>query len=234
MNKEPTLIAIGGGGFCENVDPELEQLIINAATSRSKNKIPKVGYIGAANLDRFELISRFHRRFQTLGAETTDLSMDVELNAAEAWLHDLDALYVAGGNTQRLLEHWRKLGFENPLREAAQNGLLLSGVSAGAVCWFEYALIDTGRGKLQAQSCLGLFSGSCCPHYRSEPERQDVFEQLIKQTDIPGGIAIDDGVAVELRGDHVVGHYTARANSGALRVRAIGDKISTQIIFPAQ
>jgi len=233
MKTEPLLIAIGGGGFCEEQDPGLEEVIFASMTNkRISRKTPRIGYIGTANLDRVELITRFHRRFGALGADTSDLSSNASLNDAENWLSNLDAIYIGGGNTVRLLEHWRKLGLDNLLREAAHDGLILSGVSAGAVCWFDYALVDFGRGNFQPLECLGIFSGSCCPHYSSEPERQSVFANLILTGALPGGIAIDDGVAVKLQGDSVVGQYAARADAGALRVRTIANKILNQVIFP--
>ena len=48
-------------------------------------------------------------------------------------------------------------------------------------------------GKLTKLDCLGVLSGSNCPHYDGEPERRPAYQHLIAEGMKPG-IACDDGV----------------------------------------
>jgi len=82
-----------------------------------------------------------------------------------------DIIYVGGGNTRSMICLWREWGADEVLREAYEAGILLCGVSAGAICWFEQGVTDSVW-PLGVLPCLGLLPGSCCPHYDSEAERR--------------------------------------------------------------
>ena len=77
-----------------------------------------------------------------------------------------DVIYVGGGNTKSMLALWREWGVDRILRQAWQQGTVLSGVSAGAICWFEQGLTDSIPGKLTPLGCLGFLPGSCSPPLR--------------------------------------------------------------------
>ena len=54
-----------------------------------------------------------------------------------------DIIYVGGGNTLKMMRRWRYLGVDSLIRQAWENGTVLSGVSAGAICWFEWGHSDS-------------------------------------------------------------------------------------------
>jgi len=91
---------------------------------------------------------------------------------------DQDVIYVGGGNTRALLVLWREWGLDRVLREAWESGIVLAGISAGSICWFEHGITDSIAGRLTAMPCLGLLAGSNCPHYDSEGERRPTFRKL--------------------------------------------------------
>lgn len=130
----------------------------------------------------------------------------------------MDIIYVGGGNTVHLLQQWRQSGVDQVLLQAARQGTLLAGVSAGAVAWFDYALSDASGQGLQPLAGLGLVAGSCCPHYSSEPARAPAFALAITQGHLPTGLAIDDGVAVLLNQHGPAQVFSARPGAGAYRV----------------
>ena len=110
-------------------------------------------------------------------------------------IRDRDIIYVGGGNTNYMLNIWNKHSLYNNFKKAYNAGIILSGVSAGAVCWFEWILTDSlGKGYMPLKG-MNFLSGSCTPH-ASKKERMNKFELSIKNKLIPSGIAIDDGVAV--------------------------------------
>jgi peptidase E len=80
-------------------------------------------------------------------------------------------------------------------KEVYNSGLILSGVSAGAACWFDSFLTDSDGPDFKPLDGIGLISGSFTPHY-SDVKRADKYRQNIKNKTLPNGIAIDDGVAV--------------------------------------
>jgi dipeptidase E len=107
---------------------------------------------------------------------------------------------------------------------------VLSGVSAGAVCWFDMALSESGGDGLVALPTLGFVSGSCCPHYSTEEHRRASFAEFIEQGLLPTGIAIDDGVAVHLRGGEIVGGVSARKDACAYHLSMVAGRLETKTL----
>jgi peptidase E len=93
-----------------------------------------------------------------------------------------------------MLAVWRVHQLDRILRAAWQTGVVLAGVSAGAICWFEGGTTDSfGTDLRPFTDGLGLLAGSYCPHYDSEPGRRPLFTSLIAAGLLPAGIACDDG-----------------------------------------
>jgi peptidase E len=215
----PRIIAIGGGGFTHESDPELEDFILaQCAVSR-----PRIGYIGAASRDNADRIDLFYQRFTGIVGSSSHLLQNEPTQTASDWVIRQDIIYLGGGDTGHLLRCFRSNGLGSILAAAADAGTMLAGVSAGAVCWYEFALSDSGGNGLAPLPGLGLVAGSCCPHYSSEPERQTAYQQQIVNGSMPGGLAIDDGVAVLIRPGQPPLAYSAREGAGAYIVEKKAD-----------
>ncbi|MFT5220367.1 MAG: dipeptidase E [Gammaproteobacteria bacterium] len=226
--KNPVIIAIGGGGFTHESDPELEDFILTQCPVTQ----PCIGYIGAANHDNADRINLFYQRFSDIAGTTSHLPENESTQSASNWVARQDIIYVGGGDTGYLLRYFRQYGLDNILAAAANAGTILAGVSAGAVCWYEFALSDSAGNGLAPLPGLGLVEGSCCPHYSSEPERQSAFQRQIANGSLPNGLAIDDGVAVLIRPDQPPLAYSAREGAGAYRVENEGDaSVTSAVIF---
>jgi peptidase E len=111
---------------------------------------------------------------------------------------------------------------------AVRNGLTVVGVSAGAVCWFETAFSDADGQGFRGLPGLGLLEGSCCPHYSAEPARRPAFEAAVRQGDVHGGIAIDDGVAVLCDASGAVGWFSARPEAAAYTVSRVAGRAACE------
>lgn len=154
MTPHPRLIAIGGGGFTHETDPEMENFMLaQLPTAR-----PRIGFVGTASRDDPAKIARFHARFAAVCASHTHLPMAANAAQAHAWLDDLDIVYVGGGNTLHLVAHWSEQGIDQVMKAAARRGVLMAGVSAGANVWFDHALSDSG-----AWACSRAGASACLP-----------------------------------------------------------------------
>lgn len=165
---------------------------------------PKVCFISTPSGDSVEMIDKFYAAFEPLGCQLAHLAFfrrpfraSLTLaNFAEPLLTQ-DAIFVGGGNTKSALAVWREWGLDQVLAEAWRRGILLAGMSAGALCWFDEGLTDSYWGAgLKPLRCLGLLSGGCCVHYSGEPERR-----VRLHAEVSGGVsgprvAIDDGAAI--------------------------------------
>jgi dipeptidase E len=134
-----------------------------------------------------------------------------------------DVILVSGGNTANALAIWHVHGFDAILREAWQEGILLTGWSAGMICWFEQGVTDSFGPELAAMDCLGFLPGSACPHYDGEERRRPVYTQLVREG-LAAGIAADDDVGVHFVGTELRDVVSTREGATAYRVTAGGEE----------
>ena len=229
------IFAVGGGGFTHSQDGGgrdalLEDRLLALVGSVTKLKI---GYIGHAKNDRADRLTAFYARFVGC-ARTTHLPITADAAMAQDFLQDLDILYVGGGTTTAMLSHWRKSGIADLLVAAIRRGLVASGVSAGAICWFSDLLLKTGDDCFEPQfeqhKGLGLIAGSACPHFSSEPARKQAFEAAIASQKLQSGIAIDDGVGVHIINGVVAEIVCARSSGSAYLLAPDGDMNTHQAL----
>jgi dipeptidase E len=137
---------------------------------------------------------------------------------------DHDVIYVSGGNTANALAIWRAHGFDAILREAWEAGIVLTGWSAGMICWFEAGVTDSFRPELDGmRDGLGFLPGSACPHYDGEELRRPVYTSLVADG-FPPGLAAEDNVALRFEGTELAEVVTARPGSRAYRVTPDGEE----------
>lgn len=193
MKKQ--IIAIGGGGFTAPAQNfKLEQYIIEQT---GKNN-PKVCFLPQASGESQEYIVKFYDSFLRLGAIPSWISLFGRVeNSWQEKILAQDIIYVGGGNTKSMLALWRAWKMDEILLKAYNQGTILSGISAGAICWFAECVTDSVW-PLGVIKGMGLLPGSCCPHYDSEPERKPTFLEKVNKQEIIPGIALED---------HVAAHY---------------------------
>ena len=209
-NIEKKIIAIGGGGFTHQLDQSLDQFVID----KLKKTNNKIGFLATASKDDEKKISLFYKRFENTEFELSHFNLTTNINGFSEWIMSKDLVYIGGGNTVFMLEIWRKNKLEHIFKEAYEKGIILSGISAGAVCWFDWILSDAVGPGFNPLRGINLISGSCTPH-SSNIERINQFESDIKNNKLPQGIAIDDGVAVVFVDGKPTEVYSSRKNHTA-------------------
>ena len=211
MNSiEKKIIAIGGGGFTHQLDTSLDQFVVDQS-KKTKNKI---GFLATASKDDENKINLFYKRYQNTQSDLSHFNLTSALDGFSKWIINKDIIYIGGGNTVFMLNIWKKNKLESIFKNAYEKGIILSGVSAGAVCWFDWILSDSDGPGFNPLRGINLISGSCTPH-SSNFERINQFESDIKNNKLPQGIAIDDGVAVVLVDGKPTEVYSSRKNHTA-------------------
>lgn len=225
------IIAMGGGGFSmEPENPLLDRYILK----QSSKKRPKICFIGTASGDADGYIERFYNFFRKEECEPSHLSLfKPHTRDIEGFAMEQDILYVGGGNTKNLMVLWKEWELDITIRQAYNNGIILSGLSAGSLCWFEEGVTDSYGSELKPISCLGLIQGSHCPHYDGEEKRRPAYQKLIQESIIKPGYAADDGVALHfIEGKlHTVvssrpqasGYYVDKEKETKLSTKYLGD-----------
>ena len=210
ISIEKKIIAIGGGGFTHQVDESLDQFILD----QSKKLNNKIGFLATATKDDQKKIDLFYKRFENIGSELSHFNLTSNVDGFSEWMLSKDIIYIGGGNTVFMLDIWKKNKLESIFIDSYKKGIILSGVSAGAVCWFDWILSDSVGPGFNPLRGINIISGSCTPH-SSNPERINQFELDIKNNKLPEGIAIDDGVAVVFIDGKPTEVYSSRENHKA-------------------
>ncbi|MDG4657813.1 Type 1 glutamine amidotransferase-like domain-containing protein [Ectobacillus antri] len=210
------IIALGGGGFSMEPDnPLLDQYIL-AQTNKPQ---PKICFIPTASGDADSYIKRFYDFFEKQACVPSHMSLfKPHTRDVRGFLLSQDIIYVGGGNTKNMLAIWREWGLDSILQEAWEQGIILAGISAGSICWFEEGVTDSYGDGLEPLRCLGFLKGSNCPHYDGEPERRPAYQKLVAAGQIKGGIAADDSVALHYIGDALHRIVSSRPEAGAYRL----------------
>jgi dipeptidase E len=129
-----------------------------------------------------------------------------------------DVVLVPGGNTANMLAVWRVHGFDAILREAWESGVLLTGWSAGMICWFEAGVTDSFGPQLEGmRDGLAFVPGSGCPHYDGEERRRPVYGDLV-HGGFPPGLALDDAAGAHYVGTELREIVTSQRGAGGYRV----------------
>lgn len=200
------LIAIGGGGFTAETDAYLDDFVLTLA----KGNDTRLGFLGTASHHDPNRLERLYRLMAPKTKSASHLSPCADQYALSIWLQEIDLLYIGGGDTEHLQSVWTDRNYWPVLQSAIARGLWIAGVSAGAVIWFEAALVRNRQKHLQHINGIGFMSGSVCVHFSSEPDRQTTYADAIQSAIIPEGIAIDDGVAVVFEPNKKPYYTTAR------------------------
>ena len=130
-----------------------------------------------------------------------------------------------------MLAVWRIHGVDVALREAWAAGVVLCGLSAGSLCWFEGGVTDSFGPLRDLRDGLGLLPGSHCPHYSSESGRRSTYLRLVAEG-LPGGFAADDGVGLRFAGTELAEVVSARENACAYRVDPNGSGVDEKALEP--
>ena len=211
MNEiEKKIIAIG----CVGVTPESDKNLDHFILSQLKKTKNEIGFLATASKDDDEKIEKFYKKFENSSSQLSHFNLTLSVNGFSEWLLNKDLLYVGGGNTSFMLKIWRENNFEQVFKKAYEKGIILSGVSAGAVCWFDWILSDSAGLGFKPLKGINLIEGSCTPH-SSNIERINEFKLNIKNNKLPNGIAIDDGVAVVLIDGKATEVYSTVENHNA-------------------
>ena len=213
MDKQ--IIAIGGGGFGRNPgNGTIEKYILDQS---DKNR-PNICFIPTATGDDESYKVSYYATLTKLNCTPTHIDFFKRTTDLEKLIKDQDIIFVGGGNTKSMLAVWCEWGLDKILKKAYQNGTIMCGVSAGAICWFEKGVTDSWADKLNIMNCLGFIKGSCCPHYDEEPERKPSLSKFIENKDIQNCYAIEGGCALHIKNEEVYSAISFRGKKNTFYV----------------
>jgi peptidase E len=222
----PTILATSGGlrpgDRTQWAFSPLSDFAVELADPRSA---PRVCFLATAMGDSSDMIRNFYDAAHAAGYRPSHLQLFPMPNVADATEHLLaqDVVWVFGGSVAGLLAMWRLHGLDEALRTAWQAGVVLTGVSAGSICWHVGGTTDSFGPELRViDDGLGFVPFSNGVHYDSEERRRPLFQSAVADGRLPAGYATDDGTGVLYRGTEFVEAVSDRPGKGVYFVRPDG------------
>lgn len=226
--QQPTILATSGGvrpgrrtlfEFAPLTDYAIELAGVSG-------RAPRICFLGTAGGDNAGTLLAFYEaaRMRRLSASHLALFPMPNLADVREHLRGQDVIWVGGGSVAGLLAMWRLHGVDAIMREAWEAGVVLTGVSAGSICWHVGGTTDSFGPELRAVTDgLALVPYSNGVHYDSEEQRRPLFQKLIGRGDLPAGYATDDGVGLLYRGSELAEAVTEVDGKAAYHVAANDD-----------
>ena len=196
MSAKGHIIAIGGGGFGRNPNHRKIEKYILELTGKEK---PNVVFFPTASAENQAYIIQFYKCFTKMSCEPSHVTFFQRTPRLDSIINKADVIYVGGGNTKSMLAVWQEWKLDKLLLKAYNNGKILCGVSAGAICWFEQGITDSWASNLNVMDCLGFLPEMACPHYQEEKDRRPDVHKMLKQGKCGPGWAIDGGAAIHFK-----------------------------------
>ena len=215
MPNSRNIIAIGGGGFGANPG---QGIIENYILKQTKKKNPRICFIPTATGDNEAYKVSFYSTFTNLNCYPSHLDFFKRTPDLNELILNQDAIFVGGGNTKSMLAVWKEWGLDKILKKAYLNGTVMSGVSAGAICWFQNGITDSWASNLKMMPCLNFVKGTCCPHYDEEPERKPAVKNLLLRNKIKNVYAVDGGAALHIKDEKIFKSVIFKKNKSSYLV----------------
>lgn len=198
-------------------------------------RAPRLCHVGTAMGDQRFFQAWFTEAGRLAGVDVSHLNLFPmpSVDDFTGLLLAQDVVWVGGGNVANLLALWRLHGLDQSFREAWRAGVVLTGFSAGSVCWHVGGITDSfGPGLRLLTDGLGFLPWSNCVHYDSQPHRRELYHGLVGVGKLPGGYAIDDGVGLLYRGTEMTEALADIRGRAAYRVIRNADRVWEERIEP--
>ncbi|MBQ7830500.1 MAG: peptidase E [Clostridia bacterium] len=209
------IIAIGGGELRERTTLKIDEYIAGLAKARAGENRPNALFIPTASHDYMPYYNTFHKVYTGVFNIKTDVALTVfkepDMEKMKTKFEKADVIYVGGGDTVFMMESWKKSGLLELIKDAYARGVIIAGLSAGAICWFSDIYTDSelvnGAGEERYSMFKGLnwIEGIISPHYGS---RMLDFDKIVCYN-YDCAYGIEDDSALVIDDGKVVGSVTS-------------------------
>ena len=233
----PTILATSGGLRRDGrTDVSFAPLVFHAIElSGVTGRAPRLCHLGTAGGDQRYFQAMLNDAGQAAGITVSHLNLFSMPNTDDmtGLLLEQDAVWVGGGSVANLLALWRLHGLDESFRQAWAAGVVLSGVSAGSICWHVGGTTDSfGPDLRPVTNGLAFLPFSNGVHYDSEEQRRPLYQRLIADGTLPDGYATDDGTGLVYHGTELTETVTEVRGKGTYRVTREDGKAREERIEP--
>ena len=199
------IVPIGGGEITNQTTLAIDKYIISLVNLEK----PKVLFIPTASGDSLSYVEKFQDYYSSLNCEVDVLllSKTDNDNLIRSKIFSSNIIYIGGGNTARMMRVFKRTHVNEYLKIAYDKGIILTGLSAGAMVYFTNGYSDSNRStnpeaSLTLVKCLDLIPYCFCPHYNDEERK--TFDEFVKIKNF-NGLALEDDVALIFKDGKIEG-----------------------------
>ena len=209
-----TIIAIGGGELRERTTMKIDEYIASLAKAHAGENRANALFIPTASHDYMPYYNTFHKVYTGTFNIKTDVALTVfkepDMEKMRAKFEKADMIYVGGGDTVFMMEHWKQSGLLALIKDAYERGVIIAGLSAGAICWFSDIYTDStaalGDGDKYAMfQGLNWVKGKISPHYGA---RMLDFDKIVCYN-LGCAYGIEDDAALVIKDGEIVGSLSS-------------------------
>ena len=207
------IIAIGGGEIREKTTLKIDEYIAGLAKEHAGDKRANALFIPTASHDFMPYYNSFHKIYTGTFDIKTDVALTVfrepDMEKLKEKFLKADLIYVGGGDTVFMIEHWKQSGLLSLIKEAYERGVILAGLSAGAICWFSDIYTDSLKSedgtKYAMFKGLNWIKGIISPHYG---QRMLDFDKIVC-CNYKCAYGIEDNAALLIEEGEVIGSISS-------------------------
>ena len=209
------LIAIGGGEIRNKTTLDIDGFIAELAKAHAGEKRANALFFGTASHDSMPYFNSFRKTYTSVYDIKAEVGLlvygEMDMEKIRGKIDAADCIYVGGGDTVYLLEKWKQTGVDKLLINAYNNGKIICGLSAGAICWFtdiytDYEIMRGQSSEYTLKKGLGLLDGLACPHFN---EREEDFNRAFIKSDLNSAFCIENDCAVVFKNGKAVGSVSS-------------------------
>ncbi|MBQ9729547.1 MAG: peptidase E [Clostridia bacterium] len=228
------IIAIGGGELREKATLAIDEYLAALAKARAGEKRANALFIPTASHDFMPYYNTFHKVYTGIFDLKTDVALcafrEVDLEKMRAKFEKADLIYVGGGDTVFMMNKWKECGLLPLLLEAYERGVILAGLSAGAICWFSDIYTDSLKTEDGVQYAmfkgLGWIKGVISPHYGA---RMLDFDKVVCYN-YDCAYGLEDCAAIVIENGEIVGSISSGGT--AWKIEREGEKLKKTALMP--
>ena len=227
------IICIGGGEIRNKTTLKIDEYIADLAKKHAGDVRANALFIGTASHDRMPYFNSFRKTYTSVHDIKAEVALmvygEMDHDKIASKIENADAIYVGGGDTLFMLDTWEKNGITSLLKKAYEEGKIICGLSAGAICWFTDMYTDSdilnGGTEYKFEKGLGLLDGLCTPHYG---ERQKDFDDNFQKSDFEKAVAIENDCAVVFNDGKIVKSISSGGNAYLIE-KSNGELVKTKL-----
>ena len=197
------IIAIGGGEIRNKTTLEIDRYVANLAKLHAGEKRANALFIGTASHDSMPYFNSFRKTYTSVFDIKAEVALmvygEMSVEKIADKINNADCIYIGGGDTVYMIEKWKEFGIDKMIIEAYEQGKIICGLSAGAICWFtdmytDFEIMRGNSAEYVMKKGLGVLNGAMCPHFN---EREEDFTKAFLGSDFSYAYCVENDCAIE-------------------------------------